>query len=213
MIRLTRAACLAQAAGLALGLGLTATPASAIYLNYTNMTVALGPGMAPEPFVNTTTAEALSNAIDAPSADAGETHISPDTHVWINSAPLELVFTFDDDYDLSMLHFWNYYTEQYDVDNIAFTFRNAASSVVGAFDFAPDLGTSAPLTAQNYALSFPERVRSVSAVFTGTNGEVDFNNIGFTATLSPPVPAPAAGVLLVTGLGALAAARRRRRRG
>ena len=211
MIRHSSGASATLAAGLGLGLAMAASPAQALYLNYLNMTVALGPSMAPEPFVNTTTAVALANAIDAPSADAGEIHISPDTHVWINSAPLELVFTFNDDYDLETLHFWNYFTEQYDVDNINFEFRNAASAVVGAFDFAPDTGTSAPETAQDYGLSFPERVRSVTAIFTGTNGEVDFNNIGFTASVSAPVPVPAAGGLLAAGLVGLAAVRRRRR--
>ena len=49
MIRHSSAASATLAAGLGLGLAMAASPAQALYLNYLNMTVALGPSMAPEP--------------------------------------------------------------------------------------------------------------------------------------------------------------------
>lgn len=191
-----------SAVGLSLALGSVGVSAAPVYLNSSNMTVALGASMAPEPFVNTTTADALSNAIDAPTAASGEIHNSPGTHVWINSAPLELDFDFGMEYDLTSLHFWNYYTETFDVDQIAFKFFDASNTQVGTLDFAPDLGTPTPLTAQNYLLNFPSKVQYVNAFFSGTNGQVDFNNIGFTGELSNPsvIPLPAGLPLLGSGL-------------
>lgn len=41
-----------------------------------------------------------------------------------------------------------------------------------------------PVFADHYDLDFPGNVRYVNAWITGTNGEVDFNNIGFTAVRS-----------------------------
>ena len=76
--------------------------------------------MAAEPFVNQTTAISLANVIDAPSADASENHISPTTHVWVSGGSLELDFDFGVEYDLTELHFWNYFTEQFGVDTIDF---------------------------------------------------------------------------------------------
>lgn len=195
-------AVLGSAAFTLLNIGQDGASAAPVYLNSSNMVVSLGASMAPEPFVNTTTAEALSHAIDAPTAASGEIHNSPGTHVWINSAPLELDFDFGKEYDLTSLHFWNYYTEYYDVDNIFFKFFDEGNSQVGTLDFDPDTGTSSPLTAQNYLLNFPSKVRYVNALFTGTNGQVDFNNIGFTGELSNPsvVPLPASLPLVGSGL-------------
>lgn len=200
--------------------GISVAQAAPIYLNHANMTVALGASHAadPEPFADHTTAHALANIIDAPSASAGESHASGGggTHVWISDGtPLELDFDLLVEYDLTTLHFWNYYTETYDVDEINFTFYSGAHSVVGTLQFFPETGTSSPETSQDYALSFPDRVRYVNAVLTGTNGHIDFNNIGFTGELSTPVdpspvPLPASALLLGAGVGALALKRKRR---
>jgi hypothetical protein len=193
-----------------------ASEAAPIYLNSSNITVSLGPTMASEPFENQTTAISLANVIDAPSADAGEDHLSPTTHVWVSGGPLELIFDFGTEYDLTTLHFWNYFSEDFDVDNVAFTFFNAAAVGVGTLDVTPALGGAGgnPIFAEDYALSFPSNVRFVHSLLTGTNGEVDFNNIGFTAELSNPteVPEPATLTLFTLGLAGLARFRKSHRR-
>jgi Ca2+-binding RTX toxin-like protein len=157
------------------------------YLNIDNMTVALGASMAAEPFVNRTTAESLVNMIDAATADTEEVHTQP-SHVWISSQPLEIDFNFGREYDLSELHFWNYHTEQYDVDNVEFVFRNSVNDIVGTLSFQPDLGVGNTQRSQDYTLDFPGSIQYVNAVLTGENGQVDFNNIGFTGEVGPEDP-------------------------
>ena len=183
-------------------------PASAlaepIYLNGQNMTVSLGPDMAADPFKNQTTEKSLANLIDAPSADAPEHHKSPSTHVWVSGGPLSLAFDFGIEYDLTTLHFWNYFSENYDVDRFDFRFFNAERMLVGELlDIEPRLGGKGgnPVWAEHYALSFPSRVRYVSAVLSGSNDEVDFTNIGFTGEVSPPPAATPA--VAVPGQGTL----------
>jgi len=168
--------------------------AAPIYLNSSNITVALGPGMAAEPFANRTTAASLASIIDAPTAASGELH-NQSTHVWVSGGFLDLRFDFGVEYDLSHLHFWNYHSEGFDVDDIAFTFFNAGGAQVGALNAQPALGNATgndatPIFAETYALAFPSNVRFVTAVLTGSNNQVDFNNIGFTAELSNPGPGP-----------------------
>jgi hypothetical protein len=195
-----------------------------VYLNFENIDVILGPSMPAEPFSNRTTAASLASIIDAPSADASELH-NQSTHVWTTNRTLELIFDFRIEYDLTDLHFWNYHSEGFDVDNIVFTFRNAANAQVGTLTLAnPVLGgggsgsDSIPIFADDYVLSFPSRVRYVTAQLTGSNGQVDFNNIGFTAEESEPssrVPEPTTVSLLALGFAGAAhrAYSSRRRRG
>lgn len=168
-----------------------------IYLNATNMSVALGEShdeaVATDPnrgpFQNLPLATSLGNVIDAPSADAGELHKPGSTHVWVSGGHLELDFDFGLEYDLLTLHFWNYHSEGYDVDDVTFTFYNALGELIGTLDVQPVLGNATgsdadPVFADHYDLDFPGNVRYVNAWITGTNGEVDFNNIGFTAVRS-----------------------------
>jgi len=70
-----------------------------------------------------------------------------------------------------------------------------------------------PIFAEDYALSFPSNVQFVTALLTGSNGQVDFNNIGFTGEVSDPsaAPEPATLALFGVGLAGLAVIRRRRR--
>ena len=198
--------------------------AYAVYLNDANITVALGPSMSAEPFANRATAPSLASIIDADTAASSELH-NQSTHVWVSGGPLELVFDFQLEYDLTTLHFWNYHTEGFDVDNINFNFYDASNALVGSLlNVVPALGgggsDSIPIFAQDYLLSFPSRVRYVNALLTGSNGQVDFNNIGFTGTRSDPNPDPDPGVtvsepgtLALVSLGLLGglAARRRRK--
>lgn len=174
---------------------------SAIYLNDQNISVSLGSSMGAEPFENRTTADSLASIIDAPSAEAPENH-NQLTHVWVSGGSLELDFDLGVEYDLKELHFWNYFGEGFDVDNIDFKFFDSSNSLVGSLlNVAPELGGggSNPIFAEDYALNFPSKVQFVNAVLTGSNNQVDFNNIGFTAEISQ-VPLPAAAWLFASGL-------------
>jgi hypothetical protein len=124
--------------------------------------------------------------IDAPSADAEEFH-NQTTHIWYSGPVgpgLELLFDFGTQYDFSTLHFWNYTGESYDVDNIDFTFFDASNSQVGALSIVPALGSTPGIRAQDIVLAAPLNVQFVTAFLSGTNGQIDFQNIGFTANLS-----------------------------
>lgn len=155
-----------------------------LYLNNQNISVALGASMPAEPFANRSTADSLASIIDAPSADAPENH-SQSTHVWVSGGALELDFDFGMEYDLKEFHFWNYFGEGFDVDNINLKFFDSSNSLVGSLNVTPQLGGGGhnPIFAENFALSL-SRVQFVNAVLTGSNNQVDFNNIGFSATVA-----------------------------
>lgn len=181
-----------------------------VFLNDQNMTVALGASMAAEPFANRTAAASLASVIDAPTAAAGENH-NQGTHVWVSGGALELEFDLLIEYDLTTLHFWNYLAEGFDVDDIDLTFFDGNRALVGTLlDVVPALGGggSNPIFAEDYALSFPSKVRFVNAVLTGSNGEVDFNNLAFTGEVF--VPEPSTATLLFGGVLLFAIARRAR---
>lgn len=210
-----------------------AAMAAPVYLNAASgVTVSLGDSHDADvlasptygPFQNLNITASLANVINAPTATSTEFHVSPTTHVWVSGGHLELVFDFGAEYDLSTMHFWNYHSESYDVDKIVFTFYDDTWALVGSLTEEPRLGNTdgsdgTPITPEDYALDFPTNVRYVNAWLTGSNGEVDFNNIGFTAVLSDPdpdpeppldVPEPASLALLGLGLAGLGIVRRRR---
>lgn len=194
------------------GLAVVANVATAapIYLNISNITVAVGPGTSPGTFNNTfANGQTINKVIDAPSAAATEVHTQT-THIWFTASQagggLELLFDFGLQYDLTTLHFWNYDSEDFDVDNISFTFFDGLNANVGALALSPALGSTPAIAAQNIALQAPIGVRYVTAFLTGTNRQVDFQNIGFTADLSQQqvVPEPASIALLGFGAAGLA---------
>ncbi len=181
--------------------------AGPIYLNQSNITVSVGAGTSPGTFNNTfDNGQTINKVIDAPSADAEEFHTQA-SHIWFTAnevgGGLELIFDFLVEYDLAILHFWNYTAEAFDVDQIDFTFYNSLNIEVGELSVFPSLGTSPGITAEDILLAAPLNVQYVSAFLTGTNRQVDFQNIGFTAQLSEPVPVPEPSTIILTGLGLL----------
>ena len=190
-------------------LAITSAVAAPVYLNNTNITVAVGPGTSPGDFHNTFNGGAtIDKVIDAPSAAAAEFH-DQQTHIWFTAnaigGGLELRFDFGIEYDINTLHFWNFTSEDFDVDNVTFTFFDAANALVGSLAVSPALGSSPGILAQDIALAAPLNVRYVTAFLTGTNAEVDFQNIGFTAEVSNPNPVPEPGTLALVALGLLGA--------
>ena len=208
--------------------GVTSAVAVPIYLNNTNSTVAVGPNTSVGSFNNTFSGgNTIEKAMDAPSATATEFH-NQSTHIWFTAANigggLELLIDFGQEYDINTLHFWNYTGESFDVDNINFTFFNNANAQVGALSLMPALGSSPGILAEDLVLPAPLNVQFVTAFLTGDNGQVDFQNLGFTGDVSPVqtpppappppvqgVPEPNVLVLFGTALLGLAAVRRRRR--
>lgn len=191
---------------------------AAIYLNKDLISVSVGAGTSPGTFNNTfDNGQTIDKVIDAPSADAEEFH-DQETHIWFTASTvgggLELKFDFNQEYDISTLHFWNYNAEGFDVDNVDFTFFNGANVQVGALSVMPALGDPGGIEAQDIALAAPLNVRYVTAFLTGTNRQVDFQNIGFTAEVSaqPPtaVPEPATWAMMILGFGAIGGTLRRR---
>lgn len=199
------------------GLAAAGPAAAQTYLNGSNITVTVGAGTSPGGFNNTfNNGATITKVIDAPSAAAEEFH-NQQTHIWYTAdslgGGLELRFDFQTEYDLSVLHFWNYTSEDYDVDSVSFTFYSGANVQVGTLSVAPALGSSPGIRAQDITLAAPLNVRYVTAFLTGSNRQVDFQNIGFTADVSAPIPEPETASLMALGLvGLLLAARRQRRR-
>lgn len=160
--------------------------AQGIYLSSVNMSVELGEGMAAEPFANLSTAASLENIIDLPTADSGELHTQAE-HVWINGGTLSVVFDLQGSRLLTDFHFWNYHGESFDVDRIELDFIGNEDSVVGSMVVEdPPLGNgtgsdSDPIFADTFPINLGEPVTEIRALLSGTNGQVDFNNMGFTA--------------------------------
>ena len=121
--------------------------------------------------------------IDAPSAIATEAH-SQATHIWLSQGGLELLFDFGQQYDLTTLHFWNYTSESFDVDNIDFTLFDDLNVNVGALSMTPALGSAPGIAAEDSVLIAPLNLRYVTAFLSGSHNGVVFQNIGFTVNLS-----------------------------
>ncbi len=164
-------------------------------------------------------------------ADAAEFH-NQSTHIWFTASEpgggLELEFDFGMEIDLTTLYFWNYTGEGFDVDNIDFTFFNTATDEAGALSIMPALGSSPGILAEEIPLAAPLNVRFVTSFLSGSNGQVDFQNIGFNGEISavqppddpvpPPVtppptgvvPEPSTFVMVAFGLVGLATLRKRK---
>ena len=189
------------ACALCLGLMLPGSAwAQTVYLNRDLITVEVGDGTSPGTFNNTFQGnQTAEKVIDAPAADAEEYH-NQLTHIWFTAdtvgGGVEFVFDFPVSYDIEEVHFWNYTDETYDVDLVAFRFFDAAGVEIGTIDLEPALGEAGGIRAEDIPLAAPLNVRRVVATLTGSNRQVDFQNIGFTARVSDPAldpEAPGAG--------------------
>lgn len=200
-----------------LSFGYSAAFATPVYLNQSLISVSVGAGTSAGTFHNTFDGmQTVDKVIDAPSASSDEFH-NQTTHFWYTAndagGGLELLFDFNQEYDISTLHFWNFTGENFDVDNVDFTFFNAANTQVGTLSILPALGSSGGISAQDIVLAAPLNVQFVTAFLTGTNREVDFQNIGFTAEESiSVVPIPAALPLFLSGLFGLGILGQRRKK-
>jgi|GEM_PF-6885864 len=183
MIWCTRSISLTAVASVIAVVAATAV-AQPIYLNDdAGVTVALGTSMTAEPFANRSTADSLASIINLDSASDVDSH-AQSTHVWVSGGHLEIDFDLGASYDLSMMHFWNYYTETYDVDDIGMIFYNEAGVEIGVpIAIEPSVSSGNPVVAEHIVVAFPPGVRYINMTLTGTNSQVDFQNIGFTGTL------------------------------
>ena len=204
------------------------TPISAVVGTNTTMTNARNTFGGSNQPVSEVIGMELTRAIDAPSADASEVH-NQLTHNWFSGADdavLEIVFDFGEEYAITELHFWNYDGEGCDVDFIEFSFFDGSFSPVGSpISLMPALGSTPNIFAEDISLVSPLNVQSVTALLSGSNGEVDFQNIGFTAELTsdictedpdldvcqdnggsnpPPAGVPLPGTFLLIAAGLLA---------
>lgn len=166
-----------------------ATGAATIYLNdETGVTVGVG-GVSNKDgdFVNVPLEQSLANIINLKNAtDTMLNNEQPNT--WWTPGPLELIFDLGASHELVQIHFWNYFTEDFDVDHIDFTFfDDEDNSIVGLMSVSPRAGENIHgqntdwVVAETYTLEAPTKTRRVSATLTSTNGEIYFSNIGFTA--------------------------------
>ena len=170
--------------------------ASAEYLGSDEISVSLGDSMSAEPFANRSASDSLASVVDAESASDFEFH-TQSTHVWVSGGQLELILEFAEPYDLDRFHFWNYTSEAYDVDSIVLEFFGADGSLVSSTTVSdPMLGVPGDVAGAIYAEDFEiavDAARSVRAVISGTNDQVDFQNLGFTGTKASDDSSPGAG--------------------
>ncbi len=179
----------------------TSSSAFALYLNDTNISVTLGNTMPAEPFMSRSTTDSLASIIDAESATSSERYIQGKTNVTLSNASLELDFDLGISHELiTHFHFWNFNGETFDVDQISLNFSDQNNSLINSTPIVltPTFAPPGPLIfAEDFDISVSD-ARYVNALLTGTNGQVSFLNIGFTA-----VPLPAGIWFIISGLSVL----------
>ncbi|KAL7571803.1 hypothetical protein ACA910_002890 [Epithemia clementina (nom. ined.)] len=151
------------------------------------LNVTIGPRSNPGGgFVNVPTAQSLQNVVDCLDITQGEVHTQT-SHVWWNPGPLELQFSFEQEYRLRNVYFWNYYGETYDVDQIDFEFFNSQGELVLNYTAFPRLGENAngsngdSIVAETIDLPMAVDASRVNSILTSTNGQLDFQNFVFLA--------------------------------
>lgn len=124
------------------------------------------------------------NIIDAASPIAFDRHTNS-THVWAKG---DATFYFDLQgvYQLQMIHFWNFYAENYDTDSIQFSFYDSAETLLSEITVEPQTAFE-NILAEDFRVDV-SGVRYVRAHLTATNNEVEFQNIGFSGVLEGTAP-------------------------
>lgn len=141
-------------------------------------------------FPSSLTGGVLANLTDAADPLVADIH-TQSSHIWVSGNDLEFELDFNGSFDLHELHFWNYSGEGYDVDTATVTFYDGQGGVISSFEFLPERG-QAPIHAEDFRLPPSTGVRTARFLMQGTNSQVDFINVGFSATPSnrPPVALP-----------------------
>ena len=137
------------------------------------VTVSIGPRSNSDGgFVDVSTSQSLSNAVDCLGRDEAEVHTKT-SHVWWNPGPLELIFDFGGvEYDLQEVFFWNYFGEGFDVDGIDFEFLDMEGQIVSTMSVLPMTGQNPsgananPVVAQSFVVPTGTRAAKVSAVLS-----------------------------------------------
>lgn len=99
-----------------------------------------------------------------------------------------MIFDFEVEYSLREVYFWNYFAEQFDVDEIDLSFYDLAGTLTGTAILQPRLGQNAngvngnDIVAETIPLAAVYTASRVVALLTGTNGQIDFQNFVFRAT-------------------------------
>lgn len=178
-------------------------PAHALYLNQTNMTVTT-PSATSNPFLGMSWEEGLRRLIDAPSAEALEYH-DVTTHVHVFDSRITFEFDFGRELTLESIHFWNFHTDDLDVDNVFGALRDGDRNELRLVSFLPRSGGVAhsditPIAAETFVYH-QTGVRYVTLQLRNDNQAfgLDLQNIGFT--VADPIPEPTTGLLFVAGLG------------
>lgn len=126
----------------------------------------------------------LANIINAASPTVADPHTTT-SHVW-SQGDTTLLFDLQGNYQLEKIHFWNFNEENYDVDAIEFRFLDSAQELISQITVTPQIGFG-DILAEDFSVTV-SGVRYVRARLTATNGQVEFQNIGFSGVLEGTAP-------------------------
>lgn len=150
----------------------------AAYLKAPDLTVAV------EAPATLETGSSPANIINAASPTVFDRHTNS-THIW-GKGTVTLLFDLQGVYQLEAIHFWNYTTENFDVDSITFSFYDSANELISELTVAPQTGFE-NILAEDFPVDV-SGVRYVRASLSATNNEVEFQNIGFSGVLEGTSP-------------------------
>ncbi len=122
----------------------------------------------------------IENAINAESATTIEIH-TEETHVEAEGVNrMELRFDLRSEYNVTTIHFWNFWDDNSDwnVDEMTFVFFDSANEVIDDIVLVPQNGYE-DISAEDFPVDF-FGVRYIEAEFRSNENRIEFMNIGFT---------------------------------